>query len=269
MEEFPLLFVRFPFIMKLICYKGELWLGELIAFVSGKGGTGKTTVSAGVASALAQSGSSVLCIDCDVGLRNMDITLAMSDCGAPSFLEVLRGEYTLSSAARNPLFPTLSFLTAPARVPADKIPLGDFGGLLEEARKLFDYVIMDAPAGIEAGFRLAAQFADRIALVTGADPASVRDATRAGQELSAMGKTNVRLIVNRVDPHMVRAMHITVDDIMDQAGLPLLGVVQEDSDVVLAAAFHEPLIHYKKKGAAAACRRIAQRIQGHRVAITL
>ena len=121
---------------------------------------------------------------------------------------------------------------------------------------------MDAPAGIEAGFSLAARYADRVILVTGSDPAAIRDATRAAEVLELMGKTNVRLVVNRVSEKMFSVMKLTVDDIMDRSGLPLLGVVPEDENVVLAAAFQKPLLKQTKKGAAAACRRIAKRLQG-------
>ena len=128
---------------------------------------------------------------------------------------------------------------------------------------------MDAPAGVDAGFRLAARFASRMVLVTGADPASIRDAERTGVLLELMGKENVRLIVNRMQRKMLPALDITVDDIMDQTGLPLLGVIPEDANVVLAAADGEPLLRCTKKGAAAACRRIAKRLQGRSVPITI
>ena len=244
-------------------------MGELIAVVSGKGGTGNTTVCAGVATALAMSGKKVLCMDCDVGLRNLDIALAMSDCGAVSFLEVAWGEYDLSDAAKHPLYSTLSFLTAPVRCTANQIPVKKVEKLLQQARKEFDYVLLDAPAGLEAGFRMAARYSDRIVLVTGADPASIRDASRAGQELRAMGKNNIRIVVNRVDPRILYDMELTVDDIMDKTGLPLLGIVPEDSNVLFAAVFQEPLLEYTRKGAAAACNRIAGRIKGISVKIPL
>ena len=128
---------------------------------------------------------------------------------------------------------------------------------------------MDAPAGIEAGFKLAAQFADRVILVTSADPASIRDASRAADVLETMGKTNVRMIINRIRPKMITAMGVTVDDIMDQSGLPLLGIVPEDENVILSAAFRQPLLGYSKKGAAKAVKRIAKRIQGMTVPVTL
>lgn len=244
-------------------------MGELIAVLSGKGGTGKTSVCAGVASALSLMGEKVLCVDCDIGLRNLDIALGMSDVGALSFLDVCQNGYTLDMAAQHPVYPNLRFLTAPMHCPADSIDPIAFSALLKDARKQFTYVLLDAPAGLEAGFRLAARYVDRVLLVTGADPASVRDATRAGEVLELMGKHSVRLIVNRIDPKMARLLNITVDDIMDQAGLPLLGIVPEDQSVVLAAAFRQPLLGYTRKGAAAACRRIAKRIIGYATPIQL
>ena len=242
-------------------------MGELIAVLSGKGGTGKTSVCAGLAQALALLGEKVLCIDCDVGLRNLDIALGISQIGGVSFLDICRGDYGLEAATVHPVYPGISFLTAPVSSPIEDIDPVAFSQMLEQAREKFSYILLDAPAGIEAGFRLAAQFADRVILVTSADPASIRDASRAGDVLETMGKTNVRMIINRVRPKTIAAMGVTVDDIMDQAGLPLLGVVPEDPNVVLAAAFRQPLLGYSCKGAAAACQRIAKRIQGYSVPV--
>lgn len=244
-------------------------MGELIAILSGKGGTGKTSVCGALSCALALQGMKVLAIDCDVGLRNLDIALGFSDLGALSFQEVAQGEYPLDMATAHPVYPSLRFLTAPMNCPADAIDQEAFGQLLQTARSKFDYVLLDAPAGLDAGFSLAARFADRVILVTGPDPAAVRDATRAGQVLETMGKENVRLIVNRIHKKTAAAMGITVDDIMDKAGLPLLGVIPEDENVILAAAFRQPLLGSTKKGAAAACRRIARRIRGMSVPVRL
>ena len=238
-------------------------MGELIAVLSGKGGTGKTSVCAGIAAALAASGRRVLCIDCDVGLRNLDISLGLTDTASLSFLEVCRGDYPLTQATVHPKFPSLSFLTAPMNCSVNDLDTEAFGRLVFEARKIYDYIFLDTPAGVDAGFRLTAGFADRCILVTGAGPAAVRDARRTGELLELMGKTNVRLVVNRVNPRMVSAMDVTIDDVMDEAGLPLLGLVPEDSNVTLAAAVGQPLLKYKHRCPASnACRRIANRIQG-------
>ena len=244
-------------------------MGELIAVLSGKGGTGKTSVCAGISTALALSGRQVLCIDCDVGLRNLDIALGLEDAGALSFREVCDGSYSLDDALCHPVYPKLRFLTAPVGCAAGDIDAGAFHRMLAEARQKFDYVLMDSPAGIEAGFSLTSENADRILLVTGPDPAAIRDAARAGQVLEAMGKTDVRLIVNRITRRLASALSLTVDDIMDTAGLPLIGLVPEDSNVVLAAAYRQPLLGFTRRGAAAACRRIAKRIQGQSVPVRL
>ena len=237
-------------------------MGELIAVLSGKGGTGKTSVCAGVATALAELGERVLCVDCDVGLRNLDISLGLADSASLSFLDICSGNYTLDHIQPHPLFPKLFFLTAPVNATAGQVDEGAFGAMLQRARESFRYIFLDAPAGVDAGFRLAAQYADRVILVTGADPAAVRDAARAGELLDHMGKNNARIVVNRVAKKMVATMSVNVDDVMDDTGLPLLGVVPEDPNVTLAAAFGRPLLKMTRRGAAKACRSIAKRIQG-------
>ena len=245
-------------------------MGELFAVLSGKGGTGKTSVCAGIATALAAEGKKVLCVDCDVGLRNLDISLGMSECGALSFLDISEGGYSLSRAARHPLYDGLAFLTAPMNRPVEKIDPMAFGDMLQEARKEFDYVFLDAPAGVDAGFRLVSQAADRFLLVTGAGPAAVRDAARVGDILELMGKKNVRLVVNRVDRSMLSTVRLTIDDVMDTAGLPLIGVVLEDPNVTLAASFGKPLLKYARRSdAARAYKKIARRVQGFSEPITL
>ncbi len=244
-------------------------MGELIAVLSGKGGTGKTSVCAAVATALAEKGNRVLCIDCDIGLRNLDISLGLAQMNVLSFLEVSQGSYQVDQAFRHPLYLSLQFLTAPVNCTTSEVDVTAFGAMLRQARQKFQYIFLDAPAGIDAGFQLAAKFADRILLVTGPDPAAIRDAACAGEQLELLGKQDVRLIVNRVNKKMVSAMELTVDDIMDRAGLPLAGVIPEDTNVTLATAFHSPLLAYTKRGAAAACRRIAKRLQGNSVAVTL
>lgn len=244
-------------------------MGELIAVLSGKGGTGKTSVCAGISTALAESGHRVLCIDCDVGLRNLDISLGMSELGALSFLDVCKGGYSLDKATHHPKFDSLHFLTAPMNCPVEQIEPAPFADMLAEARSRYDFVFLDAPAGIDAGFQLAARFCDRVLMVTGSDPAAVRDAGRAGDLLDIMGKQDVRLIVNRINRRMVKAMSLTVDDVMDSAGLPLLGIVPEDPHVTLAASFGVPLLLHTNRGAAAACRRISKRLLGKHTPILL
>lgn len=238
-------------------------VGELYAIVSGKGGTGKTSVCAGLAAALAEKEKSILCIDCDVGLRNLDISLGMSEVPALSFLDVSEGSYSLFDAARHPKFPTLRFLTAPMNRNADDINPEAFQKMLQDAREDFDYVLLDAPAGLDAGFRLASSWVDRVLLVTGPGPAAIRDAARVSDLLELSGKKNVRLIVNRIDEEMLSTVRLTIDDVMDTTGTPLGGVVPEDPNITLAAAFGSSILLYAKRGPAArAYRRIAARMEG-------
>ena len=238
-------------------------MGELIAVASGKGGTGQTSVTAGIATALSSMGNRVLCIDCDVGLRNLDISLGLSDHCPLTFLDVSIGGYPVSEATVHPKFPTLHFLTAPMSCPPESIDPAPLGAFLNDARHRYDYIFLDAPAGVDAGFRLAATFCDRCILVIGPGAAALRDAARTAQVLELMGKTNVRLVVNRIQKKLFKAMELTIDDMMDTAGLPLLGIIEEDRNVTLAAAFNQPLLTYKPRSAASkACMRIARRILG-------
>ncbi len=239
-------------------------MGELIAVVSGKGGTGKTSVCAGIATALAESGKRVLCVDCDVGLRNLDISLGMSDCGGLSFLDVSEFGYELENAPHHPIYDNLSFLTAPMNRSPEDINTESFIALFQRARERFDYIFLDAPAGVDAGFRLVCAAADSFLVVTGAGPAAVRDAARVGELLELAGKTNAKLIVNRVDKDLLTTVRLTIDDVMDTAGLPLLGIVLEDCHVTLAAAFGLPLLKYASRCEATRdFRRIAARLQGY------
>ena len=243
-------------------------MGEVICFLSGKGGTGKTALCAGVATALALSGKQVLCIDCDLGLRNLDIFLGLEGTEALSLLDVCSGSYPLSACAVHPKFPTLRFLTAPVHcAPADIDPAA-LKRLLAEARSQFDFIFLDGPAGIGPAMALPAALADRNVVVTLPDPAAIRCADRCAQELEKMEAKNCRLIVNRLYNDLLKAMDKTVDDIMDEVGLPLLGIVPTDPNVSLAAAGGKALIKYSHFGAAAAVKRIARRIQGLNVPIS-
>lgn len=235
-------------------------MGEAIAVISGKGGTGKTTVCAAVAACLAAGGKRVLCIDADVGLRNLDIALGMADLSVASFADVIGGRCSLSDAAAHPALPSLFLLTAPIR---EECPALDaFAALVAQAKQDFDFCLIDAPAGLGEGFRLATCRADRSLLVATPDPASVRDAAHTAELLQRDGKRGLYLVVNRVRPRTFRRLELTVDDMMDEVGLPLLGIVPEDSDVLFAAAEGSALIFATDGGAAEACLRISRRLCG-------
>ncbi len=237
-------------------------MGEVIAVLSGKGGTGKTTLCAAIATCLGAEGKKVLCIDADIGLRNLDIALGMAELPIVAFTDVLRGFYSLSDAAVHPKLESLHLFTAPVRESGERISPEEFGEFLEKVRQEYDFCLIDAPAGIGTGFRLASCHADRCLLVSTPDPASLRDAGCAADLLSLDGKEELHLVVNRVAPKMFSRMELTVDDIMDGVGLPLLGMVPEDRDVMLAAAEGSALIFATRGGAAEACLRISRRLRG-------
>lgn len=239
-------------------------MGQCIAVVSGKGGTGKTSFTSGVGSALAQAGRQVLCIDCDIRLRNLDLALGLTDRALMDFTDVAQGRCSLESAVvGHPDIPGLYLLTAPVRVWGRGVTEEEMASLLAEVRRRYDYCLLDAPAGLGEGFRLATAAADRCVVVTTADAASLRDAQHTVMELSRIFQ--LQLVVNRVRRKMLRSMHATIDDAMDKAGLPLLGVVPEDDALPLSQNRGTPLLLSDGGSlAAAAYRNIAVRLQGRK-----
>lgn len=243
-------------------------MGQVITVVSGKGGTGKTSFTANVGMALAQLGHPTLCLDCDVGLRNLDIALTMTDRAVMDFTDVMYGRCSLVEATvQHPGQKNLFLLTAPTRIGAVDIKREDFSKLFPEIRSRFDYCLVDAPAGLGSGFQLALTGADRAVVVTTTESSSLRDAQRTVMELSGLGRGQVHLIVNRCRQKLLKSLHQTLDDAIDCAGLPLLGVIPEDETLPLYAGRGVPLLNTNNNNAAKAYRNIARRIDGQKVAL--
>ena len=204
-------------------------MSQVIAVVSGKGGTGKTSFTTLTGMALAQLGKKTLLLDCDIGLRNLDLYLGVSDRALMDFTDVIAGRTTLAQAVvRHPLYPNLYLLTAPVsfgvRLPSKR----EMQRLIDEIRRHFDFCLIDAAAGIGEAFALATCCADRAVVVTTNDPSSLRDAQRTVMELHRFPSGYLHLIVNRVRRKLLQSLHTTIDDAIDAAGLPLLGVIPED-----------------------------------------
>ena len=237
-------------------------MGTAVMITSGKGGTGKTSLTAGVASCLAALGRRVLCIDVDIGLRNLDLTLGMSDRALMDFSDVMEFRCPLTEATvEQPEIKGLFLLTAP--LTPDGLELDRFQALVEEAKEYFDFVFMDSPAGLGEGFQLARAAADRVIVVSAVDPAALRDAQRTVTELHDLPQ--LHLVMNRVQPKLIAKLRTSIDQAMDAAGLPLLGVVPEDPAVTLATAAGVPLVLSTHKGAAPAYLNISKRLLGQRV----
>lgn len=239
-------------------------MATVIAITSGKGGTGKTSLTGGVSSCLAALGHSVLCIDMDIGLRNLDLSLGLSDRAFMDFSDVMAGRCTLARAAvTHPIIENLSLLTAPLSLPTGSYSREGMRDLLMQARASYEFILMDAPAGLGEGFELAVCGADRAIVVSTTDASALRDAQRTVAELNRH-LSRIHLVVNRVQPKLLKKLHATIDDAMDTAGLPLLGVVPEDANVMLSANSGKPLILTTNKAAAIAHLNIARRLLGQR-----
>ena len=240
-------------------------MGQTIAVVSGKGGTGKTSFTANVGMALAALGYKTLCLDCDIGLRNLDLALAMTDRAVMDFTDVLSGFCSLSDAiVAHPQQKNLFLLTAPSRITVPELSAQSMSALYADIRQKFDFCLVDAPAGLGEGFRLAVNNADRAVVVTTTDAISLRDAQRTVMELAHLPRGRVHLVVNRCRKKLMKSLHQTIDDAIDTAGLPLLGVIPEDETLALYAGRGVPLMLSENEYAARAYRNIAHRILGRR-----
>ena len=246
--------------MRHLILQGDMHMGKVILIASGKGGTGKSTSTAALACGLAELGKSVVCVDADAELRNLDLYLGLSDAALMDYGDVLEGRCSLEDAltpSRD--YPTLSLLAAPVEPPretaAELIPL---------LRQTHDYCLLDCPGGLSTA-TLWAAWADLALIIATPDPCSQRDASRAAQVLSEQGLDHARLIINRVSRRFLRNTAATLDDTIDLVGLQLLGYVPEDAGAVLALAQGRPLLTLSHRGAAAAFRRIARRLDGQNV----
>ena len=239
-------------------------MSTVIAVTSGKGGTGKTSFVGAVGSCLAALGNKTLCIDMDVGLRNLDLALGLADRALMDFTDVIQGRCPLERAVvEHPEIEGLYLLTAPVTLP-EQLQLQDMRDLLRQAREQFDYILLDSPAGLGESFQLSVCGCDRAVVVSTNDTTALRDAQRTVTELLRWTE-QIHLVVNRVQPRLLRQLHTTIDDAMDTAGLPLLGVIPEDSRVMLAANMGRPLILNTSRGAAIAYLHIARRLLGQKV----
>jgi len=241
-------------------------MGKIVAVASGKGGTGKTTTVAAVSSCLAALGHKTLCIDFDIGLKNLDLALCMSDYAIADFMDVVSTRLDLMEACHeSPLIQNLFFLAAPTTCDPDAPASADLAPMLDEVRREFEFCVIDSPSGIGTGFRLAHAEADMSIIVTNGELPAMRDAQRAAEAARDMGVADIRLLVNRVLRKNFKWLNTTIDNVIDTVGAQLIGVVPEDKTVFRALHDNTPLILYTKRNAAYYFLDVARRIAGEDV----
>jgi septum site-determining protein MinD len=218
--------------------------GKVITITSGKGGVGKTTAVANLATALAMQGKRVVAVDADVGLRNLDVVMGLENRIVYDLVDVVEGQCRLRQAMIRDKRLTELYLLPAAQTrdksdvtPEDMIKIG------KQLKEEFDFVLVDSPAGIEQGFRNAVAPADSIIVVTTPEVSAVRDADRVIGLLEADGKDEPKLILNRLKPQMVkRGDMMSVADVLEILSVSLLGIVPEDEFVVVATNRGEPAV---------------------------
>ena len=240
---------------------------RVIVTTSGKGGVGKTTSTANIAAALAKFGKNVVAIDADVGLRNLDVIMGLENRVVYNFIDVIEKTCKLSQAlVKDKRVPGLYLLPAAQTRTKDAVNPEQMVALVEEMKPDFDFILLDCPAGIEGGFKNAAAGADEALVVTTPEIPAVRDADRIIGMLESMGKSPIRLIINRLRPNMVQdGDMLAKDDILDVLSIDLIGVVPEDESVIRSTNNGEPMTMTLDSPAAHAYLNIAERILGRDV----
>lgn len=239
-------------------------MSRVIVVTSGKGGVGKTTTTANLAVALAMMGNKVVALDGDVGLRNLDVVMGLENRIVYTLIDYLDKSCSLKQTLiRDKRVDGLFMIPTAQSKTKDAVTAEQMEQVCDELRAEFDYVLIDSPAGIEAGFRNSAAGVDEALVVTTPEMSSVRDADRIIGLLENMGKDPISLIVNRIKPHMVkRGDMISVPDVLDVLQIELIGMVPDDEAVVMSANKGEPLTVNGTSRAAMAFKNIAKRVAG-------
>lgn len=241
--------------------------GKVVTITSGKGGVGKTTVTANLGSGLASLNQKVVCIDADIGLRNLDVVLGLENRIVYDIVDVIEGRCRLRQAMiRDKRLPDLYLIPAAQKRDKSAVTPSDMIRLCDELRTEFDWVIVDSPAGIERGFRNAIAPADLVYVITNPEVSAVRDADRIIGLVEAEEKGPARLIINRLNFDMVRRGDmLSTEDVVDLLAIELIGIVPEDEKVVISTNRGLPISLDGKSLAGEAFRNIARRTLGENV----
>jgi len=235
-------------------------MAKVLVVTSGKGGVGKTTSTASLGAALAQSGQTVVVVDFDVGLRNLDLVMGSERRVVFDLVNVIQNSAKLSQALiRDKRLNSLWLLPASQTRDKDALTADGVAEVIAELRKKFDWVICDSPAGIERGATLAMRHADAAVIVTNPEVSSVRDSDRIIGLLDS--KTEKAEKGERVEKHLLITRYdavragkgemLSIEDVLEILSIPLLGVVPESQDVLRASNIGSPVTLSATSGAAA------------------
>jgi septum site-determining protein MinD len=241
--------------------------GEVIVITSGKGGVGKTTITANVGSALASMGKRVALVDGDTGLRNLDVLMGLENRVVYNLIDVLEEKCSLKQALiKDKRYEELFLLpTAQFRDKKDITP-EQMLDLINQLRSLFDYILIDCPAGIEQGFENAVISADRAIVVINPEVTSIRDADRVIGKLEEKGFNDIKLIINRIDYEMVKnGDMLSVEDIVDILNIKLIGIVINDRAITISTNRGEPIVLNGNSKIGECLKKIAMRIIGDEI----
>jgi septum site-determining protein MinD len=238
-------------------------MGRAIVITSGKGGVGKTTTTANLGAAIAQLGMSVVLIDADIGLRNLDVVMGLENRIVYHLVDVVQRKCTVQKALiKDRRLDNLWLLPASQTDDKESVTPADMRKLVGELKAAYDYVLIDCPAGIEQGFKNAIAGADEALVVATPEVSSIRDADRVVGLLGAQD-ISTRLIVNRISAQMVKKGDmLSQTDVIEILALELLGAVPLDEHVVASTNKGMPAVLEGKSGAAREFARIARRVIG-------
>jgi septum site-determining protein MinD len=240
---------------------------RVITITSGKGGVGKTTTTANVSVALALLGKRVVCMDADIGLRNLDVVLGLENRIVYDIVDVIEGRCKLRQALiKDKRLSELYLLPASQKRDKSAVRPEDIIKVVNDMRADHDFILIDSAAGIEEGFRTAIAPADEVVIVTNPEVSAVRDADRIVGLVEAAEKGPARLIVNRLKPDLVqRGDALDTGDVLDILAIDLLGVVPEDESVLISTNRGSPAALDEKSRAGLSFRNIARRLTGEDV----
>jgi septum site-determining protein MinD len=241
---------------------------KVITISSGKGGVGKTTATANIGIALAQMGFKVVCIDADIGLRNLDVVLGLENRIVYDLVDVVEGRCKLRQAMIRDKRQENLFLI-PAAQTRDKsaVSPSDMIRVADELRNEVDFIVIDSPAGIERGFQNAIAPADEVVIVTNPEVSAVRDADRIIGMVEAEEKGPARLIINRINMDMVEnGDMLAAADVLELLAIDLIGIVPEDQEVIVSTNRGNPIALDPKSQTGQAFRNIAGRLAGQDIA---